>query len=137
MSDERQGAVKTAAEWLRFAEENLLVAEREMAYEAPAFHTVCFLCQSAAEKYLKGYLIAQGWSLEKTHDIVALLGLCRERDGAFGNLLEQGAVLNEYIVAGRYPGDLAFEKIGRQEAEEAVQIVQRIRGLVKERVRVE
>jgi HEPN domain-containing protein len=105
--------VETAAEWFRFADENFSVVERELAYEAPAFHTICFLCQSAAEKYLKGYLISRGWPLEKTHDIVALLGLCADIEDTFVALLPDGAILNEYIVAGRYPGDLAYETIGR------------------------
>ena len=126
--------VDTPAEWLRYAAENLAVAERELAYEEPAFHTICFLCQSAAEKYLKGFLIAQGWSLERTHDIVVLLGLCADYAPAFSDLLTDGAVLNEYIVAGRYPGDLAYEGIGRIEADEAVATVRRIRELVMERM---
>lgn len=127
--------IETPAEWLRFADESLVVAEREMAHGEPAFRIVCFLCQSAAEKYLKGYLIAQGWSLEKTHDIVVLLGLCTDYDEAFAGLLEEGAVLNEYIVAGRYPGDLAYGAIGRAEAEEAVEIVRRIKALVMKRTK--
>jgi HEPN domain-containing protein len=52
--------IETPAAWLRFADENLAVAERELATDSPASHTICFLCQNAAEKYLKGYLIAQG-----------------------------------------------------------------------------
>ena len=63
MSAQRKLPVETPREWIRHANENLGVAEREMQYEYPACHTVCFLCQSAAEKYLKGYLIAQGWVL--------------------------------------------------------------------------
>jgi HEPN domain-containing protein len=123
--------VETPAEWLRFAEENLGVAQREMGHGSPAFRTVCFLCQSAAEKYLKGFLIAQGWTLEKIHDIVVLLGLCADYNQGFVPLLEGGAILNEYIVAGRYPGDLAMETINKPEAEEALAIVLQIRELVK------
>jgi hypothetical protein len=44
--------------------------------------------------------------------------------------METGAVLNEYIVEGRYPGDLSFESIGPDQAEEAVNIAQRIKALV-------
>ena len=50
--------VETPAEWLRYAKENLEVAERELTYDVPAHHTICFLCQSAAEKYLKGCVAA-------------------------------------------------------------------------------
>ncbi|MCS4156048.1 hypothetical protein GGP51_003030 [Salinibacter ruber] len=47
MSDPEQTPIETPAAWLRFADENLAVAEREMAADTPAYHTVCFLCQSA------------------------------------------------------------------------------------------
>ncbi len=134
MTESGRRPVETPKEWLRFADENLRVAEHELAYEIPAYHTVCFLAQSAAEKFLKGYLIAQGWKLQRTHDIVALLGMCVDYDGAFADLMERGAVLNEYIVAGRYPGDLSFESIGRGEAEEAVSIAQLIKATVLEKL---
>ncbi|MBM4293844.1 MAG: HEPN domain-containing protein [Deltaproteobacteria bacterium] len=61
---------------------------------------------------------------------VVLLGLCAEFDQEFNQLRKDGAILNEYIVAGRYPGDLAFEVIERSEAEEAISIVLEIRKSV-------
>ncbi|HET7091265.1 MAG TPA: HEPN domain-containing protein [Anaerolineae bacterium] len=130
MSGQPRRPVETPREWLRYAEQDFGVAGREMLSAEPAFHTVCFLCQSAAEKFLKGFLIAQGWSLEKTHDIVALLGLCAEYDVGLGAMMAEGAVLNEYIVAGRYPGDIAFEDMGRAQAEEALNAARHIRARV-------
>lgn len=130
MSEENKLPVETPFEWFRFAEENWKVAERELKHDDPAAHTICFLCQSAAEKYLKGYLIARGWTLEKAHDITHLLELAAAHNGLFAELLAEGETLNEYITEGRYPGDLAYEMIGRQDAEEALQIVRRIRALV-------
>ena len=91
---------------------------------------MCFLCQAAAEKLLKAYLIAQGWTLERTHDVVTLLELCAAHDANWRDLMDEGAVLNEYIVSGRYPGDLAFEGIGQPEVEEALQAVRRIHARV-------
>lgn len=134
MSGQPKRPVETPREWLRYAEENLSVAEREMREETPAHHTICFLCQSAAEKFLKGYLIAQGGTLERTHDIVVLLELAAGYDAAWRRLAEAGAVLNEYIVAGRYPGDIAFEEIGKAEAHEALAAVQRIATAAKRRL---
>lgn len=118
--------VETPREWLRFAQEDLTVAEWALQDELPAYHTISFLCQSAAEKSLKGCLVGQGWQLQKTHDIVALLGICAEYDPNWADLAPGGAVLNEYIVAGRYPGDLAVEHIGRAEAHEALDAARRI-----------
>ena len=131
MNGQPECPVETPREWLCYAEGDLGVAEREMRYHTPAYHTICFLCQSAAEKFLKGYLIAQGWTLEKTHDVVELLGLCADYDAELGAMIVEGAVLNEYIVAGRYPGDIAFERIEKAEAEEALEAVRRIRVRVR------
>lgn len=130
MSARHKLPVETPREWMRHADEGLGVAEREMQYESPAYHTICFLCQNAAEKYLKGYLIAKGWTLKKTHDIAELIELCIEYAPHFEELLEEGTVLNEYITEGRYPGDIAFESIGDTEAQEAINIVRRIRDIV-------
>jgi len=124
--------VETPREWLRYAEGDLAVAEREIESETPTYHTICFLCQSAAEKFLKGYLIAQGWTLEKTHDILQLLETSVPYDSELGQMVAEGAALNEYITAGRYPGDIAFEDIGKAEAAEALGAVRRIRARVIE-----
>ncbi len=130
MSDQNRLPLETPREWLRYAEGDLRVAEREMLSEAPAYHTICFLCQGAAEKFLKGYLIAQGWELDKTHDILKLLKECSNHDPQLGELVVEGEILNEYIIAGRYPGDIAFEDIGKVEAEEAVAAARAIRARV-------
>jgi len=134
MNDLKQTPEKTPQIWLRYAEGDLAVAEREMNAELPVYHTICFLCQGAAEKFLKAYLIAQGWPLKKIHDITDLLKDCMSYDQAFEALLPNGGILNEYITAGRYPGDLAIEIMGRTEAEEALQAACEIRDAVMSRV---
>lgn len=132
MSDQPKLPVETPREWLRYAAEDLRVAEQAMQDEMPAYHTICFLCQSAAEKFLKGYLIAHGWTLEKTHDILELIEQCADHDAPLGAMAAEGALLNEYITAGRYPGDIAFEAIGRAQAEEALEAVRHIQTRVTE-----
>jgi hypothetical protein len=69
--------------------------------------------------------------LKKTHDIVQLIGLCADYDAELGRMMTEGAILNEYIVAGRYPGDIAFEPIGRAEAQEALDATRCIRARVR------
>jgi len=83
---------------------------------------------------LKENLIAQGWDLEKTHDLVALLTRCADYEESFTALREGGVVLNEYIVAGRYPGDVAHEEIGDVEAAEAVSIARQIEEKVRSNI---
>ena len=86
MSGPSSRPVETPAEWLRFAEENLAVAQREKGYEQPAHHTICFLCHSAAAHslvYLSGNAVAalqiSARLLSRTIDGIFSLG--REKQG--------------------------------------------------------
>ena len=63
--------------------------------------------------------------------LFALLALAAEYDAEWEAMAVEGAVLNEYIVAGGYPGDIVFEDIGKVEAEEALDAVRRIRARAK------
>ena len=47
------------SEWFRFADTDLLTAQHVMkTMISQPFELICYHCQQAAEKYLKGYLIA-------------------------------------------------------------------------------
>ena len=129
MSDQSKLPVETPLAWLRYAEGDLRVAEREIQADPAAYHTVCFLCQGAAEKFLKAFLIGRGWGLEKTHDIADLMGECAKYGADFGALNREGRLLNEYISAGRYPGDTR-ENIDKADAEEAIEAARAIRDRV-------
>jgi len=134
MSEPIELPIETPQVWLRYAEGDFDVASRELTYEQPVYHTVCFLCQGAVEKFLKGYLIAQGWELIKTHDIVELLGYCYDYAPDFAEQVQDGRLLNAYITAGRYPGEVPFEDIGPAEAREALAATRRIRDAVLARL---
>ena len=110
---------KLISDWLKLASENLLFAKAGMKEEFSPYHTVCFLCQASAEKYLKAYLIWKGWELKKVHDLSKLLDYCQEFDESFSSLFDECELLNEYITEGRYPGDLPFENIVENDAKEA------------------
>lgn len=135
MSEQESRPISTTKQWIHYALGDLGVAEREILYESPAYHTICFLCQSATEKLLKGFLIYHGWELKKTHDIVALLALCAEYDDDLARMVDQGIILNEYIIAGRYPEDLAYEQLGTAEAREALQAAHNIRDRIMDLLR--
>lgn len=123
--------------WLRFAEENLMSAKSLYEEQYAPFHTVCYICQGAAEKYMKAYLIWQGWSLEKTHDLKDLLKHCLNYDKSFGELGDECSELNEYITEGRYPGDLPWEAIGETQAKEALEAADKIARFVTQKIQYE
>jgi hypothetical protein len=57
-----------------------------------------------------------------------LLELATQFETGWESMLTEGAVLNEYIVAGRYPGDIVLEEIGKPQAAEALDAVRHIRS---------
>lgn len=132
---ESPSARETVSEWLRYAEDDLILAERDTKSDAPIYHTICFLCQGSAEKYLKAFLISSGWKLTKTHDILALLATCKKYDAQLASMHAEGRPLNEYITTGRYPIDIRLARIGKAEAEEALAAARRIRDRVLELMR--
>lgn len=81
-------------------------------------NAVGFHCQQAAEKSLKAYLTWQDEVFEKTHSLVALVGMCLKFTLEFNELRTAAAVLTPYAVTTRYPGDLP--EISKQEAGEAL-----------------
>lgn len=60
--------------------------------------------QQAVEKALKGFLIARGWDLEKTHDLSYLLGEAREHEESLEAFTDLCAVATEAYLEHRYPG---------------------------------
>jgi hypothetical protein len=58
--------------------------------------------------------------------MVVLVAHCANHDGELGNMASEAIILNEYVIAGRYPDDISFDEIGRVQAEEALVAAQRI-----------
>ena len=65
--------LEEAQGWFHKAESDLATARRTAASEGP-YDTACFHAQQAAEKYLKGFLIACGQGFPHTHDLENLFG---------------------------------------------------------------
>lgn len=128
--------IKLINAWLRFARENLSFARSGMKEDFAPYHTICFLCQGSAEKYLKAFLIWKGWELKKTHDLEDLLAFCMDFEPEFQNLKEECGLLNEYITEARYPSDLPFESISEDDARQAIEAAGKIEELVLKKIDV-
>ena len=82
------------------------------------------------EKYLKAYLIAQGSTPPRIHDLEDLLHLCAFHDVTFTARLPLVQVLNPYGVLIRYPGMTATVA----EALEAVRTVRLLRTILRRKL---
>lgn len=131
---ENEEEIALVKDWLRFARENLLFAKSGMKEDFSPYHTICFMCQGSAEKYLKAFLIWKGWELKKIHDLSKLLDFCNKYDDSFRKLFPECELLNEYITEARYPDDLPFESIGRDNAQEAIEAANKIEKFVLEKI---
>ncbi|MDB6022098.1 MAG: hypothetical protein JWQ04_1955 [Pedosphaera sp.] len=56
------------------------------------------------ERYLKGFLIAKGWKLARTHDLRLLLQEAQRHDAGFARFQAMSKELTEDFFAQHYPG---------------------------------
>ncbi|AQQ70119.1 HEPN domain protein [Limihaloglobus sulfuriphilus] len=96
------------------AVEIILKAEGEVPYDV-----VCFHCQQAAEKLLKGYMTNIECEFPFTHNLTMLSGSLARFKGESGieRMFIYFDILEPYSVAARYPGDISVP--GREDALEA------------------
>jgi HEPN domain-containing protein len=117
-----------AKEWLNKADEDLLVAERELTADPPAFSAVCFHAQQAVEKAMKAILVDFGVDFPRTHDLKFLLDLIKSKPPVFNDLEEALVNLSVSAVEVRYPGS----KPDRRLAETAVTTMREFFGIFSE-----
>lgn len=115
-------------EWVEKAEGDLRTARRNYRVRKdPNFDAVCFHAQQAAEKYLKSELQEFGIPIPRVHSLADLLALLSTRDSTYLLIQPDTNILEGYSVQFRYPGNSA----NKNEAKEALQASERIRGFVR------
>ncbi len=111
------------ADWLRHARSDLVLAKSMPADEDVLRETLCFHAQQAVEKAIKAVLVLHNVPFPKTHNIGVLLDLLppeSPRDAA----LDEVAMLTEYAVSARYPGEA--EDVTEEELSAAVSTAERV-----------
>lgn len=104
------GQEKWSSEWLDLAEMDLDVAEFLLAMRPIPVEIICYHCEQAAEKLLKGALVQFGVEPPKTHDLLQLCRLCMEKDSQFEQLTDACVELTPYGVQVRYPSNLELDE---------------------------
>lgn len=116
-------------DWFAFAAERLRAADVLWEHEGLTATGIETL-QEAVERYLKGYLVAKGWSLIRTHDLERLLMEATVFDKNFGRFKALAEELTEDFFAQHYPGEDTREvgknyETFRKDAGELVELIQR------------
>lgn len=89
-------------EWFDRADEDLFAAEA-LVTMGNAFRVAAFHVHQAVEMYLKGYLLQQGWKLERIHALDALLMTATTFDPDFAPHMRACERMNPYYTEKRYP----------------------------------
>ena len=89
-------------EWLRRARSNLTLARNRVP--DVELEDLCFEAQQAAEKAIKGVLIALGIEFPYVHDVSQLLSLLEGAGHTIPESVWEAEALTLYAVVTRYPG---------------------------------
>ena len=123
--------------WLANAEEDLSFAK--LGLREKFFSQVCFLSQQVVEKSLKSFLLFNGRSYPRSHKIIELAHLCKELGPDLIPLKNELKLLDEFYIPTRYPdaipGGLSMALPGQRDAQEALQLAERIFVLVQEKLK--
>ena len=68
-------------------------------------HTGIEALQEGVERYLKGYLVAKGWRLVRTHDLERLVTEAIQFDKTFDKFYGLSEELTDDFFAQHYPGE--------------------------------
>ena len=97
--------------WFQFAEMDFQTAIHlyENMYPPPR-EIICFHCQQAVEKFLKGLLIHFGEEIIKTHDLTLLVSRLKNFVDLSDDEKKICAKLSLYAVETRYPHELEIQE---------------------------
>lgn len=137
MTETRDPSQALARRWFQKAENDLLSVQNNLKAEQYASDTVCFHCQQAAEKYLKGFLAWHQMPFAKTHDLLDLLRRVMQISNIDAPMLSDNLLLlDRYSVSIRYPQEYE-EEPGEEEVREAVEAAYAVRAWVCSRLGLE
>lgn len=103
---------QTSKEWFDRAQHDWNTANFILDMRPVPVEIVCYHCQQAVEKSLKGYLVAQGIeTVPRTHDLPQLCQLCMEKDSQFSSALEACSYLTIFATQTRYPSQIDLSDV--------------------------
>ncbi|GHV31354.1 hypothetical protein AGMMS4952_19920 [Spirochaetia bacterium] len=103
--------LEAAKEWFRYAEHDFCAAEHIAKTLLPTPHEiVCYHCQQAAEKYLKGFLVFQGDDPPHIHELAELCKLGKKYKPEFDEILIRCDTLSKYATQPRYPYEMPVDE---------------------------
>jgi HEPN domain-containing protein len=124
----KQSDENDPADWFYLAGDRLKIADLAWKHEGLTASGIELL-QESVERYLKGYLIARGWKLIRTHDLDYLVTTAADFDPRFKQFQQFAEQLTEDFFAQHYPGE-DWQLVGRnyetlrKQTDELIRLIQ-------------
>ena len=103
-------------EWLDFARKDISSAKYLLNMRPTPLEIICYHCEQAAEKVLKGFLIHHDLEPPRTHDLKLLCKTCADLDKTFDDISQSCVNLTAYGVQSRYPFEIEILDSDMQKA---------------------
>jgi HEPN domain-containing protein len=111
-------------EWFRKADNDYGSAEYLFGRHPMPVDVICFLCEQAVEKWLKGYLASKNNNEPpKSHNLAVLCEKCADIEKSFIDLNTICVTLSPYGVTVRYPSELEVTELDAKRAFEYAKTV--------------
>lgn len=120
-------------EWFHKAEHDIGIVELALRNDVVFTDVICYHCQQAVEKYLKGCLITLEIDFKRTHDLSYLLDLLNDHTKIEPEYFDFADILNSYAIEIRYPDD--WYEPTKSEAKEAYRISKSFKLLSEDIIR--
>lgn len=117
---------KSYKDWLDKARRDLRSAEILSQHEGDN-DTICYFCQQAVEKYLKGLLLKHTAINQEGHNLLKLCKKATLYDRNLEVFIKDCAFLNIYYVETRYPQEDPLE-VTNKDVQECIRIANTIIG---------
>ena len=97
--------------WFLFADTDLALTEHALLMYPKPLEAICYHCQQAVEKYIKGYLLFNGMEAPpKTHNLMQLCAMASSFNPHFDDIQEKCSTLTAYGVQPRYPDEIYIDE---------------------------
>lgn len=98
--------ISIVKEWLTFALRDLNSAKYLLGMRPIPLEIICYHCEQAAEKALKGYLVFCDAEPPRIHVLQILCKMCADFDETFNEISKSSGNLTLYGVHPRYPFEI-------------------------------
>ncbi len=128
MSASDRDILNKVRQWLRYGDEDLLLARHGLTLKSSApYRLISYHAQQCAEKHLKAYLVFRSIDFPFTHNLGRLIELAQE-DRSWPDALLEAETLTPYAITARYP--VEDEPVSAEEADCAIAIAEQTRQMV-------